>query len=242
MCSVSGAGYYPFMGEQVKILRTRWVPIDSVIPHPENARKSDTEMIRRSLEDHAQYAPIVVHEDTKHVLVHNHVWAIAKELGHTKIYATFVECSAGKARALLTVDNRTSDRATYDEGALLDLLNSLDDEGLLLEGGFDGGELDDLRARLEEVDEAPPTFLDDGEVSADRPARTLDEQHRDYIGSGVRSVVVMLSEDAYVKLIEQLDWLQELFQTASYSDTVAAVVEAEFNSHQAVVPARREGE
>jgi hypothetical protein len=225
MCSVPGAGYYPFMGEQVKILRTRLVSIDSVIPHPENARKSDTERIRRSLEDHGQYAPIVVHEATKQVLVHNHVWAIAKDLGHTKIYATFVECSDAKAKAVLAADNRTSDRATYDEAALLELLNSLDDSGMLLEGGFDGGELDDLRARLEEVDAAAPTFLDDGEVSADRPARTLDEQHRDYLTSGVRSIVIMLSDEAYVHLIERLDILQAHFQTASYSDTVADLAE-----------------
>ncbi len=209
------------MGEQVKIRGTRLVPIDSVIPHPENARKSDTERIRRSLEDHGQYAPIVVHEATKQVIVHNHVWAIAKELGLKKIYATFVECSEAKARAVLAADNRTSDRATYDEAALLDLLSSLDETGMLLEGGYDGGELDDLRARLEEVDVAPPTFIDDGTVSADRPARTLDEQHADYVGSGVRSIVIMLSSEAYVNLVERLDKLQAEFETTSYSDTVA---------------------
>lgn len=213
------------MGEQVKIRSTRLVPIDSVIPHPENARKSDIERIRRSLEDHGQYAPIVVHAATNQVIVHNHVWAIAKDLGYKKIYATFVECTDAKARAVLAADNRTSDRATYDESALLDLLNSLDETGMLLEGGYDGGELDDLRARLEEVDIAPPTFLDDGTVSADRPARTLDEQHRDYIGSGVRSIVIMLSDEAYVRLVERLDKLQARFETGSYSDTVAELAE-----------------
>jgi hypothetical protein len=78
-----------------------------------------------------------------------------------------------------------------------------------------------LRARLEEVDVAPPVFLDDGTVSADRPARTLDEQHQDYVGSGVRSIVIMLSNEAYVHLVERLEKLQGEFETASYSDTVA---------------------
>jgi len=207
------------MSEQVKILRTRWVAIDSVAAHPENARKSDTDSIRRSLEDHAQYAPIVVHEASRNVIVHNHVWMIAKELGHKKIYATFVDCSDEKARAVLAVDNRTSDVATYDETALIALLESLDATDSLGQAGYGLEDLDDLRARLEEVDELEVP----GEVSRDRPARTLDEQHADYAESGVRSIVVMLSSEAYVKLVAHLDQIQAHFQTANYSDTVAAL-------------------
>jgi ParB family chromosome partitioning protein len=210
------------MGEQVKILRTRLVAIDSVHAHPSNARRSDEERIRRSLEDHGQYAPIVVHDESKDVIVHNHVWRIAKELGLKKIYATFVDCSAEKALAVLAADNRTSDNAGYDDAALMELLGQLDSVGLLFEAGFEHGDLDDLRAALEETaDAAPPTFLDDGEVSGDRAARTLDQQHQDYVGNGVRSVVIMLSDDAYVHLVERLDKMMAHFETSTYSDTVA---------------------
>jgi hypothetical protein len=201
------------MREQVKILRTRWVPIDSVTPHPENARRADTERIRQSLEDHAQYAPIVVHDETKQVIAHNHVWAIAKELGHPKIYATFVECSTAKARAVLAADNRTSDSAGYEDAALLELLSNLDDTGLLLEGGWDGGALDELRTTLE-GDVAPATRLDDG---------TVDSDLRNVRSSEVRSITITVSDSAYARLIEQLDHLQAHFETANYSDTVVAV-------------------
>jgi hypothetical protein len=207
------------MSEQVKILRTRWVAIDSVAAHPENARKSDTDSIRRSLEDHAQYAPIVVHEATRTVIVHNHVWMIAKELGHKKIYATFVECSDAKARAVLAVDNRTSDTATYDETALMALLESLDETDHLAQAGYEQDDLDDLRARLDETDELEIP----SEVSRDRPGRTLDEQYADYSDSGVRSIVVMLTSEAYVKLIADLDLAQQHLETANHSDTVAAM-------------------
>jgi hypothetical protein len=209
------------MAEQVKILRTRWVSIDSVIPHPENARQSNLDGIRRSLEDHAQYAPIVVHDATKQIIVHNHVHLLAKELGHKKIYATFVECSEQKARAVLAVDNRTSDLATNDAAALVALLEKLDASGDLSAGGYDLDELDDLRARLQEVDELEVPE----HVSRDTPARTLDEQYADYGESGVRSIVIMLSAEAYVKLVDRLDLCQEHFETANYSDTVAALVE-----------------
>lgn len=212
-------GYHPPMGEQVKILRTRWVAIDSVTAHPENARKSDNESIRRSLEDHAQYAPIVVHESSRNVIVHNHVWMIAKELGHPKIYATFVECSDEKARAVLAVDNRTSDVATYDETALMALLESLDASDFLGQAGYGQEDLDDLRAKLDEVEDLEIP----GEVSRDRPARTLDQQYADYTDSGVRSIVIMLTSEAYVKLVADLDQIQEHLQTANHSDTVAAL-------------------
>lgn len=209
--------------EQVRIVRTRWVPIDSVTAHPENARRSDTEKIRRSLEDHAQYAPIVVHEESGNVIVHNHVWAIAKELGHKRIYATFVSCSDTKAKAVLAVDNRTSDTAGYDEAALLRLLSGLEQDGLLTQGGFDGGELDDLRASLEELDPAPATELDDGSVPI-RERKSITDMSDAYGAAVNRTVLLGYSSERYVWVVEQLAELADKLELDTNSDVVCKLI------------------
>lgn len=114
------------------------VPIDSVRPHPENARQGDVGALCESLERNGQYAPIEYRRESGEIVVGNHRWKAAKALGWSEIAAIPLDISETQARRILLVDNRTSDLATYDTAQLLATISRMD----TLDGtGFD---LDDL--------------------------------------------------------------------------------------------------
>lgn len=140
--------------EHATITRTETVPIDSVTPHPQNARRGNVERIERSLREHGQYAPIVVHEETGFILKGNNTWRVLREkIGATGVLATYVKCTEAQARAILVADNRSSDDASYDEAALAALLEQISDDGWLRSTGYEQADVDDLLALMEESGE-----------------------------------------------------------------------------------------
>lgn len=143
--------------EHANILRTELVPIGSVTPHPANARVANAPIVEGSLRDFGQYAPILVQESTGYILKGNNTHRImAEKLGREHIQATFVSCSDRLARAILAVDNRSTDGAGYDETRLLALLEELEDDGTLDAAGFDETDIGDLLSRLEDDEEPEP--------------------------------------------------------------------------------------
>ena len=117
------------------------VPVSDLRHHPANPRRGDIEAIADSLTYHGQYRPIVVNRRTSEVLAGNHTLAAARKLGWSNIAAVYVDVEEEDARRIMLVDNRTADRASYDEELLLDILKGLPD----LEGtGFDRADLDVL--------------------------------------------------------------------------------------------------
>lgn len=118
-------------------------------PHPKNARHGDIEEIKKSLEAHGQYRPLVVQKSTKHVLAGNHTLQAARELGWESLAVTFVDVSNDQALRILLIDNRTNDLATYDDQALVDVLSELKGSATGLEWtGFATNDLDDLITAL----------------------------------------------------------------------------------------------
>jgi len=101
------------------------VPIDSVRQHPKNARRSDMESIKESIRENGFYGALVVQRSTNLILVHNHAWQAARELGHKTIPVRFYDCDDETAERIVLVDNRTSDRGTYDDRLLASALKSL---------------------------------------------------------------------------------------------------------------------
>jgi ParB-like chromosome segregation protein Spo0J len=137
------------------------VALDSVKPHPNNARLSDTLTLMESLDKHGQYRPIVVQKSTKYILAGNHTWDAARRLNWQEVAVTFVDVDDETAKRIMLVDNRTSDLATYDDHQLLALLHEVSD---LTATGFDGFDLEVLDAQM-----AEDSTLDDnvGGESAD---------------------------------------------------------------------------
>jgi ParB-like chromosome segregation protein Spo0J len=133
----------------VKITGTTVVPVDDVKPYPNNPRRGDVDSIVESLQAHGQYKPIVVDRKTNYILAGSHTWQAVKRLKWSSVNVTYIDVDEDTAKRIVLADNRTSDLASYDDSALLALLESLSD----LEGtGFDGGYLDHLRGQIEGLD------------------------------------------------------------------------------------------
>lgn len=118
------------------------VAIDSIEPFPNNPRQGDIGAISESLRHLGQYRPLVVNRRTNRILVGNHTWYAAKSLGWTDIAIVTVNLDEDAELALVLIDNRTSDLATYDDDALLTLLTTTPLTGT----GFSGDDLDELLA------------------------------------------------------------------------------------------------
>ncbi|HRJ96861.1 MAG TPA: ParB N-terminal domain-containing protein [Fimbriimonadaceae bacterium] len=118
------------------------VPLDAVKPHPSNPRRGNIEAIKASMDAVGVYGAIVVQRSTGFILAGNHRWKAAQAAGHETIPVIFVDCDDERAKKIMLADNRIPDTSSYDDQALLDLLESLDGD---LEGtGYDDFDVDDL--------------------------------------------------------------------------------------------------
>lgn len=166
------------------------VPVAELVPHPDNARTGNVEMIADSLSVHGQFKPIVVQRSTMTVLAGNHTLEAARTLDWKTIEVAFVDVDDEQAKRILLVDNRANDVAGYDDRALADLLRSLaDTDGALLGTGYTADDLADLLDILD-----VPT-LDQ-----------LAEEHGEHVPESVwpvlRFKVPPQVRDRYLRLVE----------------------------------------
>lgn len=111
-----------------------------------NARRGDISRIAESLSANGQFKPIVVNRGTKtgkinEVLAGNHTLMAAQSLGWVFIDAVYVDVDREHALRIVLADNQTSDVATNDNNALIDLIQELPD---LVGTGFTQDDLDVL--------------------------------------------------------------------------------------------------
>lgn len=126
------------------------VPIDSVQPHPRNARQGDVGAIVESIQKNGVYRPLFTDERTGNILAGTHTWRALKANGATDVKVIRITTrDEDHALRIMLVDNRVNDLASYDDQALVSLLEELALSDVRLEGtGFDGDALDDLRMKL----------------------------------------------------------------------------------------------
>lgn len=130
------------------------VPIDRVSRYPGNARTHDLDLIQESLATTGQYKPLLVQQSTGHIIAGNGTHEAAIRLGWPKIWVSYLDVDDTAARRIVLVDNRAGDKASYDQRALVALLQNMDQE---LHGtGFDEDELERLVAQLEVPDVLEP--------------------------------------------------------------------------------------
>lgn len=143
------------------------VPVADLRPYGPNPRRGDVDGIAESLAVNGQYRPVVVNRRTMEILAGNHTYAAAVKLGWEQIAATFVDVDDEAAARIVLVDNRSNDRAGYDDAALVELLGSLDD---LAGSGFTDA---DLRALLVEQSGGEPAALTDPDEAPGLPAEPV---------------------------------------------------------------------
>jgi ParB-like chromosome segregation protein Spo0J len=124
-------------------------PISSLKRYPANPREGDIGAISESLRTLGQYRPVVVNRSTREILKGNHTVAGASSLGWTEIAVVWVDVDTVEATKIVLVDNKTSDKATYDK----DLLTGVLEDISTLEGtGFDA---DDFHQEIRGNDTTP---------------------------------------------------------------------------------------
>lgn len=129
------------------------VAIDELLPHPQNPRRGNLDVIKASITRNGFYGAVVAQKSTKFLLVGNHRCQAAKELGHKTVPTLWLDVDDVTALRILLVDNRANDLADHNTRDLAKLLERLRDESLDGTGYTD----DDLKDLINELLTAPPT-------------------------------------------------------------------------------------
>lgn len=156
--------------------------IDDLKPHPDNPRVGEVGTIAASIDAHGFYGAVVVQKSTGYVLAGNHRLSAARAKGLTQIPAIYIDADETLAKRILLVDNRASERATWDHEALAELLGDLDGHNVdLATIGWDPADLDALDQYLANLglgDEDPTGVpADDGIDLGDTETVTVVVEH-----------------------------------------------------------------
>jgi ParB-like chromosome segregation protein Spo0J len=134
----------------VRFLRTVELPIDGLQPYPGNARVHDDEALDESADANGQYRSIVAREmgdELPQVLAGHGTWGAFTRRGDTSIRVELIEADDVEARRIVLADNGSNRKASYDDQALLALLDAAAADGGLTGTGWD----DAARADLERL-------------------------------------------------------------------------------------------
>ena len=131
--------------------QVQWVPLDSVHLNPENPRLNDpaVEPVMQSIARFGFRVPIVVNRRTNLIEAGNTRWKAAQRMGLTEIPVIFADDDEVTALAFALADNRTAEIAAWDEQALAELLQRLEEEQALVYSGFTEDDLGSLLAKLD---------------------------------------------------------------------------------------------
>ena len=136
-------------------------PVSSLSTLPGNPRRGDVEAVAASLKRFGQRKPIVARASDRVVIAGNHTLQAAVSLGWDEVAVSFVNDDESTSQAYALADNRISDLSSYDDQALLDLLESVE----IFDGtGYALADMESLAEFLyPSIDEMPNFMPDDSE-------------------------------------------------------------------------------
>lgn len=121
------------------------VAVGDLLNHPDNVNEGDVEAVAQSIRTHGFYGYVVVQRSTRYVLAGNTRLKAAREVGLEKIPAVWLDVDDATAIRILLTDNRTTRLGHDDPARLLELLQSVAQQDLGLQGlGYDDEDLNDL--------------------------------------------------------------------------------------------------
>lgn len=109
----------------LKDLQPLAVPIDELELLPGNPRKGDVDAVAASLATFGQRKPIVARLVDRTVIAGNHTLQAARQLGWDQIAVVWVDDDDAHAKAFALADNRTAELGSYDDDALLALIEEV---------------------------------------------------------------------------------------------------------------------
>ena len=140
------------VAQNLSMTDTTLVPLSELRRYPQNPREGDIGAICESLRVLGQYRPIVVNKRNNQILKGNHTASAASALGWKEIAVAWVDVDDEQATRIVLADNRTADKATYDNDLLVSAVGSLKS----LEGsGFDSEDLTDIVKGKDSTPNAP---------------------------------------------------------------------------------------
>lgn len=194
--------------------------------HPRNTRRGDLDAIAASLARYGQLRPIVTLNDGT-IVAGNHTFRAATELlGWTQVAAIAVELTPDEAERYLLADNRTADRASYDDNALAEVLAEMMDAGRLDGTGYDPDDVDDLivsirgATELDHVPEFAPDFVEDPDATAGRYHPPDEHQP-------MRQIVLLYPPDTYETVLADAKTLQRAWGVAGVREAVREALRRE---------------
>lgn len=142
---------------RVKIAKQeyRLAAVSELRVHPRNPKKGDVDAIAESIERNDFYGAAVVQKSTGFILAGNHRYKGAIEKGLTEIPIIEIDCDDATAERILLADNRIADLGTYDQAALLALVEDRAKSGDLRGTGFADADLERMKAKLQAPEEFP---------------------------------------------------------------------------------------
>lgn len=169
-------------------------PIGEFVLHPRNPRQGDIGAIAESIEANGWYGAIVTQKSTDYVIVGNHRLRAARQLGFEELPTFELDVDDATALRIMLADNRSSDRASNDEGILAQLLQEIAaEQGDLAGTLYDGDDLDALLADIAAPggEEARPSLADRFVVPPfsvlDQRAGYWQERRRRWLSTGIKS-------------------------------------------------------
>jgi len=102
-------------------------PAADLTPHPDNPRRGDVSTIADSIDALGFYGAVLVQASTKRIIAGEHRWLAAQENEQKNLPVLLLDVDDDTAMRIMLADNRTSDRSTYDDQVLVDVLSSLGD-------------------------------------------------------------------------------------------------------------------
>jgi hypothetical protein len=188
---------------------TGTVRIADCSTHPKNVRKGNLAAIKQSLIAHGQYRPIVVQKSTGYVIAGNHTFMAARDLGWDEIDVTTLDIDDDTAIRIMLIDNRTTELASNDEAALLELLQSIES----IDGsGYDDEDLEDLLFKVE------------GNLGTLTDSFSNGEKMDGYLARAVKSIVLPYSQEEYDQLNPMIAKVRQKIDVETNSQLFAELV------------------
>ena len=193
------------------------IALNALKPFPLNPRKGNIKLIAESLETYGQYKPITVNKRDGHILAGNHTYEAAKELGWETIAVNYVDVDENTAAKIVLMDNKTSDAGSYNDGALLGLLDSLDN---LKATGYSDGDLKDLKHLFDKPDNG---------MTNTKIGTSLNDYADAYNNRQSRMIMMDYELEIYNWITDKLNLYKTDHELHNNSDAIIRMLETVFN-------------